>query len=87
MVFAPWWGWVFLAVVLLVRAVAYERGLDLVRECNDHSRCCGFDMVVRQLAAVAPRLAGDCVSGIHASFAAENQQRPCAATAVACGIE
>jgi exosortase len=26
MVLAPWWGWVFLAVVLLVRAVAYERG-------------------------------------------------------------
>jgi exosortase len=27
-VLAPWWGWVFLVVVLLVRALAYERGSD-----------------------------------------------------------
>jgi exosortase len=28
MVLAPWWGWVFLAAVLLVRATAYEQGSD-----------------------------------------------------------
>ena len=28
MVLAPWWGWVFLAVVLLLRAAAYERGSE-----------------------------------------------------------
>jgi exosortase len=28
MALAPWWGWVFLAAVLLVRAAAYERGSD-----------------------------------------------------------
>ena len=27
-VLAPWWGWVFLVLVLLLRAVAYERGSD-----------------------------------------------------------
>jgi exosortase len=28
MVLAPWWGWVFLAMVLLLRAGAYERGSE-----------------------------------------------------------
>ena len=70
-VLAPWWGWVFLVAVLLLRAVAYERGSELVGECNDHSCHCGFDMVVRQLAAVAPRLARYCFPRIHASLAAE----------------
>ena len=27
-VLAPWWGWVFLVLVLLLRTVAYERGSD-----------------------------------------------------------
>ena len=27
-VLSPWWGWVFLSIVLIVRAVAYERGSE-----------------------------------------------------------
>ena len=57
------WPW-----FCLLRAVAYERGSEWFGECNHHSCCCGFDMVVRQLAAVAPRLAGYCLSRIHASL-------------------
>jgi exosortase len=34
MVLAPWWGWVFLVAVLLLRAIAYERGLDWLENAS-----------------------------------------------------
>jgi exosortase len=33
-VLAPWWGWVFLVAVLLLRAVAYELGLDWIENAT-----------------------------------------------------
>ena len=43
-------------------------------------------MVIRQLAAFSPRLAGYCFSRIHASLAADDQQLTCTAVAIVCGV-
>ena len=57
----------------------------MVGEFNHHSCRCCLDLVVWQLAAIAPCLARHRLSRIHASLAADRQRTACAAAAVACG--
>ena len=63
MVLAPWWGWVFLVVVLLVRAVAYERGSDWLENATIIPAIAawhGRSAVGRCCAASGRRLSSSC---------------------------
>ena len=66
---APWWGWVFLAGTLAVRAIAYERNLQWVETATIVPAIALYHLDFRWLAAIAPGLASDRLPCLLASLA------------------